>query len=75
MKKLLLLLLPIALVSCEHQYHVKAQVTFQNGQRDTIEYTYWATDSMPIRLDDGDVYVNHIGTLASGARSFKPLKY
>lgn len=74
MKKLLFLLLPIALVSCQHEYHIKAQITFQNGQRDTLDYTYWDLNPRDVCIDDGDVYVYRGGTIASGARSFKLLK-
>lgn len=73
MKKLFFLLFFAALASCQHEYHVKAQVTFQNGQRDTIEYTYFGLQEYEVFLDEGDVYVYRNGVIASGARSFKLL--
>lgn len=74
MKKLLLVLLPIAFVSCENEYHVNAQVTFQNGQKDTIQYTYWSLQEQQAYIDGGDVGIWRNGIFASGARSFKLLK-
>jgi len=74
MKRLLLLLPIIVLVSCQHEHHVKAQITFQTGQKDTVEYTYWDLVEQEVDIDKGDVFVHRNGTLASGARSFKLLK-
>lgn len=70
MKKLICILLLLGLTSCVSYDKYTIEVTYTNGQVDTLVYKL---SSYP-ELNDGDLYAQSHGTLISGVRTFKILK-